>query len=61
MDPSLSEGPCDLLVTSTISSSEDLLGGKYLEGSGRRKLQSVPNKKSLQGVKKGHEMELYII
>lgn len=43
-DPSLSEGHCDLLGTSIISSSEDLLGGKYLEVSGRRELQSVPQK-----------------
>lgn len=57
----LSEGPCDLLVTSISSSSEDLLGAKYLEGSGRRKLQCIPPQGVTPIVKKGHEMELYII
>lgn len=53
MDPSLSDDPCDLLVTSTISSSEDLLGGKYLEGSGRRELQSVPQQRVTPRCEKG--------
>lgn len=45
MDPSLYEHPCDLVVTSIIISSEDLLGGKYPEGSVRRELQSVPQQR----------------